>query len=172
MGRECVASLLLLPAGLLPAGCSLLLDFSDQAIPRDAGPDAPYTQAECDYKEPNDQLAGAAAITGADTGPAAICAGAGEDHDFYRFTVPATAARVEIRVAYRSRPGGDVDVRLYDPSGASVLSQSNEFGDEDRIVCPGATPACPTLAASDYIFEVFPVPGAVNRYTFALTISP
>ena len=32
MVRECVASLLLLPA----ASCSLVLDFSDNAIPKDA----------------------------------------------------------------------------------------------------------------------------------------
>ena len=36
--------LLLLPLG----GCSLILDFSDKAIPKDASADAPYTQVECD----------------------------------------------------------------------------------------------------------------------------
>src|SRR3954453_17983292 len=109
MVRECAASLLLLPV----AGCSYLLDFSDQAIPKDAAPDAPYVQAECDYKEPDDSAATAAPITPADTGPAAICAAAGsqgsEDHDFYRFTVPAQAARVEVKITYRYRPTGDLD---------------------------------------------------------------
>src|SRR5690242_18799559 len=94
MVRELVAALLAFVAG----GCSLLLDFSDQAIPADASPDAPFDAAECTYKEPNDSLAAAAAIAPSDTGPAAICPGATEDHDFYRFTVPAAVTRVEIRV--------------------------------------------------------------------------
>jgi hypothetical protein len=106
-----------------------------------------------------------------DTGPAAICPGAVEDHDFYRFTVTA-AARVEIRVASVYRPGGDLDLRLYDGGGA-MLAQSHSFSDEERIACPGSAPACPALAAGDYVFEVFPaVTGAVNRYTFTLAIAP
>jgi hypothetical protein len=167
MVRECVAPLLLLPV----AGCSLLLDFSDGAIPTDGSIDAPYSQAECDYKEPNNSLATAASITEADTGPAAICAGAPEDHDFYRFTVPASATQIDIRIAYTFRAGGDLDLRLYDQTGA-VLAQSVGFGDEERITCPGRAPACPMLAAGDYVFEVLPAPGSVNRYTIALAIAP
>src|SRR5512134_2534591 len=100
MVREYVASLLLLPV----AGCSLVLDFSDQAIPKDAPIDAPYTQAECNYKEPNETAAAAAALLPAETGPAAICAGDVEDHDFYQLTVPATATKVEIRISTAYRP--------------------------------------------------------------------
>jgi hypothetical protein len=169
MVREFVASLLILPT----AGCSWLLDFSDNAIPKDAHTDAPYTQAECDYKEPNDSAATAALITPADTGPAAICASDPEDHDFYKFTVPAMTAKVELRVDYTNRMTGDVDLRLFDKTGTTVLAQSNSFGNEELIVCPGASPACAALAADDYVFEVFPaVPGSVNDYTFALTITP
>jgi hypothetical protein len=160
---------LLLPA----AGCSWLLDFSDKAILRDAQTDAPYTQAECDYKEPNDSAATAAVITAADTGPAAICAGDAEDHDFYKFTVPAGTTKVELRVDYTYRMTGDIDLRLFDKTGATVLAQSNEFSNQELIVCPGAAPACPALGAGDYVFEVFPaIPGAVNDYTFALTFTP
>jgi len=168
MVRECAASLLLLPV----AGCSYLLDFSDQAIPRDAAPDAPYVQAECDYKEPNDSAATAALITAADTGPAAICAASGsEDHDFYRFTVPARTARVEVKITYDYRPTGDLDLRLYGRTGNPV-AESRGFGDTELISCPGAAPACPALPADDYVFEVFPaVTGAVNAYTFALAIT-
>ncbi len=173
------ASLLLLPAvGLfLPAvGCSWLLDFSDQAIPRDAhtdAPDAPYTQGECDYKEPNDSAATAAVITAGDTGPAAICAGDVADHDFYKFTVPAGTTKVEIRVNYTYRMTGDVDLRLFDKTGTTMRAQSNEFGNQELIVCPGAAPACAALAPDDYVFEVYPaIPGAVNDYTFAITITP
>ena len=38
------------------AGCSLILDFSNKAIPIDAAIDAPYTDVECMYKEPNDTV--------------------------------------------------------------------------------------------------------------------
>lgn len=169
MIRECIAAGLAIPA----AGCSLLLDFSDQAIPRDAAPDAPFSAEECAYKEPNNSVATAAMIAASDTGPAAICPGDTEDHDFYRFTAPATTTRVEIRIDSIYRPGGDVDLRLHDAAGITVLSQSHSFSDQERIVCPGSVPSCPTLAPGDYVFEVLPaVPGAVNRYTFALTILP
>jgi hypothetical protein len=168
MVRELVAALLSLGAG----GCSLLLDFSDQAVPTDASPDAPFDGAECAYKEPDDSIAAAAMIAPSDTGPAAICPGATEDHDFYRFTVRAASTRVEIRVDTVFRPGGDLDLRLYDGAGAAI-AQSHSFSDEERIVCPGSVPACPALAAGDYVFEVLPaVTGAVNRYTFTLAIAP
>ena len=164
MVRELVASLLLLPA----TGCSLLLDFSDQAIPRDA----PYTQAECAYKEPNDTAATAAAITPADTGPAAICAGATEDHDFYRFTMPSGITKVAITISTTYRPGGDLDLRLYDKTGTMMLSQSTSFSDDEVITCPSTASNCPMLTADDYVFEVFPAIGSVNAYTIGLTLTP
>jgi hypothetical protein len=169
MVREYIAAWLAIPA----AGCSLLLDFSDQAIPRDAAPDAPFSAEECAYKEPNNSVAMAAMIAASDTGPAAICPGDTEDHDFYRFAVPATATRIEIRIDSIYRTSGDLDLRLHDGAGTTVLSQSHNFSDQERIVCPGSVPSCPTLAAGDYVFEVLPaVTGAVNRYTFMLTIMP
>ena len=168
MVRECVASLLLLPA----ASCSLVLDFSDNAIPKDAASDAPYTAAECEYKEPNDSPATAASIAPSDTGPAAICAGTVEDHDYYKLTVPAGTTKVELRISYTFRTGGDIDLRLYDNAGTTELTQSSNFGNEERIVCPGTSPACPMLAADDYVFEVFPVPGSVNSYTLAIALTP
>ena len=167
MVRESAAGLCLLSM----AGCSLILDFSDGALGGDAGADAPYSQAECDYKEPNNSLAAAAQITPADTGPAAICAGSIEDHDFYRFTVAAGTTRVAVKLSYTFRRGGDLDLRLYDDAGAQ-LAQSVGFGDEELITCPGSAPVCPMLGAGIYTFEVFPVAGSVNRYTFALTITP
>jgi hypothetical protein len=176
MVRECATRLLLLPAVAAVAavgttGCSLLLDFSDGAVLGDAGGDAPYSQAECAYKEPNDSLATAALITPADTGPAAICAGTVEDHDFYRFTVPAGATKVAVKLSYTYRSGGDLDLRLFDSSRAQ-LALSVGFGDQELITCPGQAPTCPMLGAGDYVLEVFPVPGSVNRYTFAVTITP
>lgn len=169
MVREFAATSMLLSA----AGCSWILDFSDRAIPRDAAPDAPYSAEECAYKEPNDSIATAAAIAPADSGPAAICAGGAADLDFYRFAVPVGATRVEIRVDYAYRATGDLDLRLYDRDGVTPLALSSGFGSQERIVCPdaGGTPSCPTLAAGEYVFEVFPAPGSVNRYTFSLTIA-
>jgi pre-peptidase len=168
MVRELAASLLWLPA----AGCSLILDFSDNAIPKDAAPDAPYTQAECDYKEPNDTVTTAAVITPADTGPAAICAGNPEDHDFYKFTVPAGTTKVELRISTTYRPGGDLDLRLYGSTGL-LIAQSNNFSNDEIIVCPAPSLACPSLPQGDYVFEVFPgVPGAINAYTFTFAFTP
>jgi hypothetical protein len=170
MVRECVAALLWLPA----AGCSWILDFSDSAIPKDAQVDGPYTQAACDYKEPNNTIATAAVVTPADTGPAAICAGPVDDHDFYKFTVPPGTTKVELRISTTYRPGGDLDLRLYDKLGTvPPLSQSNNFSNDEVITCPGVAPPCAALAADDYVFEVFPArTGAGNSYTIGLTMTP
>ncbi|HEY0483007.1 MAG TPA: PPC domain-containing protein [Kofleriaceae bacterium] len=171
MVRECAACLLVLPLVLPVAGCSWVLDFSDRAIPADARPDAPYTLAECSYKEPDDSFATAAAITAADTGPAAICAGTTEDHDFYRFTVPPGTARVQIRVSTTYRVGGDLDLRLYDRTGA-IVARSTGFADDEVLDCAAGALACPRLAAEDHVFEVYPgVTGSVNRYTFAVAFT-
>jgi hypothetical protein len=168
MVRECACVLL-----VSAAGCSLVLDFSDQAIPGDAQADAPYTQTECDYKEPNNTAAMAAPVSPSDAGPAAICPGTVEDHDFYRFTVPAMTAVVSIRLSTMNRPGGDLDLRLYSLGNATPIARSTGFGDDELISCPSAAPTCPMLVAGDYVFEVYPaLSGAVNRYTFTLSLTP
>jgi hypothetical protein len=168
MIRECVAAWLAIPA----AGCSLILDFSDRAIPTDAAPDAPYSAEECAYKEPNNTLSGAAPIEASEAGSAAICAGGVEDHDFYRFTVPAGTTRVEVRVGSVFRDGGDVDLRLFDAS-ANQIAESRTFTDQERITCPGTAPPCAALAAGEYVFEVLPAElGDVNRYTLTLMFTP
>src|SRR3954468_4645778 len=113
MARECVA---LFIAALTPA-CSLVLNFDDKPPP-DAAIDGPYTQAECDYNEPNDSVAQAAMIVASDTGPAAICKpaeGSPEDQDFYKFTV--ASAMVTIEIHFTNRPGGDLDMKLFDAAG-------------------------------------------------------
>ena len=60
MVRECVR--LFIVASLCP-GCSLILDFSDSAAPHDAMADTPYTQAQCDYMEPNDSITAPTVVT-------------------------------------------------------------------------------------------------------------
>ena len=165
MVRECVA----LSIVALTPGCSLILDF-DEGTPSDASIDTPYTQAECDYKEPNDSIATAMVLAAGETGPAAICApmaGNPEDHDHYKFT--AASAMVTVAITFTNRPLGDLDIKLYDANG-TMVSQSRGFGNGEMIVCPGASPSCPTLAAGDYVLEVFPaVPGSTNSYTIAIT---
>lgn len=153
------------------SGCSLLLDFGPGAVPADGG-DLPYTQADCEYKEPNDSPAEAKPFEAIDTGPAAICAGEAEDRDFYRFTVPPGTASVSVRVTFVSRPSGDLDLRITDASGATTFGQSRGFEDVELIMCPSSG-QCPMLAPGDYLFEVFPAtPGAVNRYDISLAIAP
>lgn len=152
------------------SGCSLLLDFDSAGD--DGGEDLPYTQAECDYKEPNNAVAEAAMVMPGDIGPAAVCAGSSEDRDFYRFTVPAGTKSVSVSVSFMNRPTGDLDLRITDMSGATTFGQSRGFENLEQIMCPGASPVCPMLAPGDYIFEVFPAtPGAINRYEFSLLLT-
>jgi hypothetical protein len=154
------------------SGCSLILDFDSAGD--DGGDDAvPYTQAECDFGEPNNTVAEAFVLTPTDVGPAAICPSTPEDRDHYRFTVPAGTANVSVRIMFTNRPTGDLDLRLTDMTGATTFGQSRGFEDVELITCPGSSPVCPSLPAGDYIFEVFPAtPGSVNRYEIALTITP
>jgi len=153
--------------------CSLVLDFSNKAIPKDAAIDGPYTAAECAYDEPNDSVTTAAMITTADTGPAAICApsgGASEDDDYYKFTVPTGTTKVTFQIQFDDIPNGDLDLRLFDASGTQLV-QSRSFGATETITCPNTSPPCGTLAAGDYIVEVFPgATGNINAYTFQLTL--
>ncbi len=168
MVRECLVGLVLVTT----TGCSLVLDFSSSAVPVDAEIDAPYTQEQCDYKEPNDSFDTAAVVTTADTGTAAICSGENEDHDLYKFTVPPMTKTVVIKITFTNRASGDLDLKLSDPTGM-MIAQSRGFGNEETITCPAASPSCPTLAAGDYVFEVFPaLSGAVNFYDFSLTLTP
>jgi hypothetical protein len=163
MFRECVATLVF--AAMCPA-CSLILDF-DEAPPADAGIDAVSSQTDCDFGEPNNTLAEAFAVTSADTGPGAICPGAEEDHDFYTFT--AGTGPTTISISFTPRTGGDLDLKLYDASGAMIAS-SREFGATESITCPNSAPLCPALTAGmAYTFEVFPgIPNALNSYTFSI----
>lgn len=154
------------------SGCSLVLDFSDGAIPKDAAIDAAFSQAECEFKEPNDTAASAAEFAVAEVGPAAICNGSFDDHDFYKVVVPANS-RVSVKISFESSPTGDLDLRLYDKTGATVLGRSSGFGDVEEIACPGQSPACAALVPDEYLFEVFPaIAGATNRYDIAVTIDP
>lgn len=152
---------------LIP-GCSLVLDFSDKAIPKDAMIDAPYTPDECAYKEPNDTFDTAQLITSADTGPAAICAN--DPADYYKFTL-AGATSVTWAIQFTNRPGGDLDLEIDDATGAQ-LATSRGFGDGETIVCPGTAPTCLHLADGDYLMKVFPATqGAVNAYTFSVQVT-
>ncbi len=178
MVRECVTGhrsrLVVVLAASPLLGCSLVLDFSDKQIPKDAEIDGPSSQAECDFKEPNDSAATAAVLLATEVGPAGICSSPGiDDHDFYKITVPDLTASVTVQITFENRATGDLDLRLYDKTGAMVIAQSRGFANDETIVCPAASPACPMLAPDDYVFEVFPaIAGSVNRYDIAVTITP
>ena len=158
-------------------GCSLILDFSDSAGVHDAAIDVPYTPAECMYMEPNDTPAQAAVIMpGVDMGPGAICKIAGDagavDYDYYKFTVAAGATKTTI-VLTDGPMAGDLDLLLFDATGATTIGQSHNFTDTETLVCPSVSPACPALTpGSDYIFEVVPAqPANLNSYTFNVTFN-
>jgi hypothetical protein len=163
--------------GLGQAGCSLILDFSDGAIPKDASIDSAFSQAECDFGEPNDSAAAATALA-AGTSSAAICSMGFDDHDFYKITVPAATAKLTVSASFLSSATGDLDLRLLSADGATVHSSSVGFGNTEQIVCPGASPACalgatPPIPEGDYLLEVFPaVAGAQNRYDIAVELMP
>ncbi|MGE0550124.1 MAG: PPC domain-containing protein [Kofleriaceae bacterium] len=169
MVRECILALALMPF----TGCSVILDFSEDAVPLDAGIDAPYSQRECEHLEPNDSAATAPMIAATEVIAAAICQRTPQDRDFYRFTVPAGTAQVTVKIGLASSPTGDLDLRLTDESGTMILAQSFEIGNHETIVCPAVSPACPALTPGDYVFEVFPgIAGSVNRYTIELGLTP
>jgi hypothetical protein len=188
MGREsfCSARVLAVCAlvaasGVASGGCSFILDFSDQAGVHDAAIDGPYTQAECDYFEPNDTIDTAATIDPtADMGPAAICppaTGLSEDDDYSKFTVPTGTTKTTIVLTdgllSNGMAGADLDLKLYD-SAQSVVGQSRNFSATETLICPAVSPACPALTpGSEYVFEVLPgSPVNLNNYTFAITFAP
>jgi hypothetical protein len=177
MVRERLTVLVYFAIAAACPGCSLVLDFSNSQIPKDAEIDAPYTLDECMFMEPNDTIDTAVVVSPGDLqGPAAICkptAGAPEDVDFYKFNVPAGITKVTVTLSSTYRPGGDLDLLLFDPlDPGQPKAQSREFKDTEVIVCPGASPMCAALTAgNDYVFEVVPaVTGHVNAYTFSLKL--
>ncbi len=167
MVRECAFALALPLVG----GCSLILDFSGST---ETPVDAPFTQTECAFKEPNDTIDTAAQLELTDVGPAAICSTmmGVDDNDFYKITLPTNTA-VSIKVSFVSFAGGDLDLKLTDAQGG-MLSASRGFDNEELIVCPGSSPPCAgPLAAGDYVIDVFPAqPGMANRYDIAITVTP
>lgn len=166
MVRECLTGLALMSLG----GCSLVLDFSDEQIPKDAY-DLPYTQEQCDFKEPNNTFETAAVLVAGESTSAAICISDPPDRDFYKFTVPADATSVAVNITFPEGASGDLDLKLYDSTG-SVLAQSRGFATTESITCPALTPACNALTPGDYVFEVFPaLSTGINAYDFSVTIT-
>lgn len=166
MVRECACALV-----VLLSGCSLILDFSGET---ETPVDAPFTPAECAFKEPNDSVGTAVPLDISDVGPAAICSQmmGVDDHDFYKITIP-TNTMVSLKISFVSSTTGDLDLKLSDTAGL-MLSSSRGFDNDELIVCPGTSPPCAgPLAAGDYLLEVFPAqPGMANRYDIALSVTP
>jgi hypothetical protein len=163
-----------LAASLGLGGCSLLLDFSVHA---DAGPadgvpaDAMLVPDPCGVLEPNDDVASAIALTTGETRFAAICPTT--DRDFYKLTM-SDSQTLDFKVLFDNM-NGDLDMQLLDVTGTSVVAESRSFDDNEGVKCPndvGVPPACPQLAAGDYIVKVFPAVGGVsNVYQLDVTIS-
>ena len=157
----------------LASGCSLILDFSGDTRPP---VDAPFTMAECMYKEPNDTRETAAELVVTDIGPAAICPRDGstgvDDHDFYKITIP-TNTITSFKITYNFFATGDLDIQLTD-AGGNVLSSSRGFDNDEVITCPGSSPPCiGPLPAGDYLLEVFPAqPAMGNRYDIQIGVTP
>jgi hypothetical protein len=168
MVRECLFGLTSIALAAL-GGCSLVLDFSDENIPKDAY-DLPYTPEQCTYYEPNDSVAAAPAIVDGMTN-AAICLGDVEDHDFYKFTVPMGATSVVVNLTFAESATGDLDLKLYDATG-SLLAQSRQVTASETITCPSMESGCATLAPGDYVFEVYPALMVnKNAYDFSVTVT-
>lgn len=168
MVRECLFGLTSLALVAL-GGCSFVLDFSDENIPKDAY-DLPYTPEQCTYYEPNDSVAAAPAIIDGMTN-AAICLGDAVDHDFYKFTVPADATSVVVNVTFAESATGDLDLKLYDAAG-SLLAQSRGVTGTETITCPSTESGCAALAPGDYVFEVYPALDVnKNAYDFGVTFA-
>src|SRR5687768_3963163 len=116
---------------LASSGCSLILDFSGSGEPP---VDAPFTDAECMYKEPNDTPATATTLELTDVGPAAICPqGGNDDRDVYKVTLPASTM-VSFKITYAFSTTGDLDIQLTDTQG-SMISSSRSFDNDETILC-------------------------------------
>ncbi len=154
------------------AGCSLVLDFSDNQIPIDA---APFSAEECSFGEPNDSFAEPFALPLDAVGPAAICGDGFDDHDFYKIAIPAGTATMSIQISFINSATGDLDLYFYDAAGTQ-LSLSVGTMDNEQVTCPGASPACnlaSPIPEGDYVFEVRgALPGTQNRYDIGITLTP
>jgi hypothetical protein len=154
-------------------GCSLVLDFSDSAIPIDA---APFTVEDCSFGEPNNTFQEATPYVLTELASAAICGRDTDDRDFYKITIPPATATLTIEITGFESAVGDLDLYLY--NGASQQQAlSAGVTNSEKIVCPGAAPRCdlgmtPPIAEGDYIFEVRgATPGTQNRYDIAITLT-
>ena len=125
-------------------GCSALLDFSDNAIPKDAPPDV-FTVAECSQGEPNDTFEAASPRPPGEVAMAALCADGFQDKDFYKLTVPAATTTLTIGITF-STLAGDLDLHLFDSAGNEKAFSAGNM-DNEQIVCPGVTPACVKMTA-------------------------
>ncbi len=149
--------------GALVTACSLILDFDDPPAPPDAQTIDAIPAAACDFGEPNDNRTVAAPLDPVMGQSAAIC-GAG-DRDFYSIQI-ADGQALSFTILFPQTGGrGDLDMRLLDDVGG-IVARSLSTDPDEAIICPGASPACPVLAAGNYVIEVFGFsPDVENGYT-------
>ncbi|MCA9676023.1 MAG: PPC domain-containing protein [Kofleriaceae bacterium] len=149
--------------GALVTACSLILDFSDPPAPPDATVIDAISASACDFGEPNDSRTTAFPLDPVDGQVAGIC-GTG-DRDFYSFAV-ADGQELSFEILFaQDGARGDLDMRLLDVDG-NIIARSLSTDANEKLVCPGANPTCPTLAAGDYFIEIFGFTADVeNSYT-------
>jgi hypothetical protein len=157
---------------LAQTGCSLILDFSDDAIPKDAPADV-FTVAECSFKEPNDSFETAIAHAPGEPAMAAICADGFDDKDFYKVAVPAGITSLTVEILFDTL-AGDLDLHLFDATGIEQSFSAGNMNNE-KIVCPGTGPTCmlgstPPIPEGEYVFEVRHLANIQNTYQIAVTL--
>jgi hypothetical protein len=144
-------------------GCSLLLDFDDPVIPRDASvPDASPDGA--DFAEPNDTFDTAFVVgSGSKTGLAILPRG---DQDYFRFTL-ATPRDLILTVRF-TQAAGDLDLALYDAARQEVASSTGN-DDDEQIVRTQAMGN--QLPAGDYFILVYGFDGQyTNQYQLDIEV--
>jgi cysteine-rich repeat protein len=108
--------------------------------------------------EPNDDLAGANSVDGF-AGAVGSIFPAG-DHDFYDFTVtvPGSSVTIEVSDGFGGCPQGfSSTVRLFDPAGTQLVSDSGGGVGNCSLISPALDAAATNLQVGTHAIEVFRV---------------
>lgn len=147
----------------LIVGCTLVLDFDDPPPPPDAMQADAIPAAACDFGEENDSRTTAFVLDEVTGQVSGICAAG--DRDFFSIYVDDQAELTFEILFMQNGPFGDLDMRLLDVNG-DIVARSLSTDADERIVCPGTSPACPQLTGGPYFIEVFGfADSTLNGYT-------
>lgn len=147
----------------LIVGCTFILDFDDPPPPPDAAVADAIPAAACEFGEPNDTRAAAFPLDQVTAQTAGICTEG--DRDFYSIYVDDQAELTFEILFMQDGARGDLDMRLLDVDG-NIVARSLSTDADERIVCPGTSPACPQLVGGPYFIEIFGfADSTLNGYT-------